>query len=360
MSQRSAYAEREGVIKRRTFAVQRRRAGNGLPVRYASFVIWKPYSVGETLLKLFASSAVVVALLFAVCGLVAAPGVAFAQQDIIGRIQVLPKFEKIAVGNIYTMYKVFDAEKPEKEIDKNTDIIQPYKIKNANVTCNFDFNGGIGFVEIYLNETKSLPWKNIARMLGLDPAKAVYDKKYSHSEFGGNIYRFKQYPNWLFNFDNGTKAFLYNLKPKPASLDLDKTLPDFTTPVLPEITPERFLGKTVEECESILGEAKYLNGVGMGKDRGLLARERYYKIAGFERIVITWRMESTDYYPPDLITMPIESQSHKIEYVIDKASAKTWQQALQKTGVNPSDYKCTLGKGGYQIKKPSEIGRAHV
>jgi hypothetical protein len=118
-----------------------------------------------------------------------------------------------------------------------------------------------------------------------------------------------------------------------------------------KIEPSQLLGKTVEECEALLGEAVYVEGMGLGKKKGRMQRHRHYKLPNGQPVVVVWNWdESAGFSPP--VILP---DSREAEYVIPKSKAKTWQDAFKIAGINPAGYKLNKDvKGeGYSLKKPS-------
>lgn len=115
-----------------------------------------------------------------------------------------------------------------------------------------------------------------------------------------------------------------------------------------KIKPSQLLGKTVEECEAILGEAAYVEGMGLGKKKGYMQRYRHYKLPSGQPVVVVWFC--ADGNPP-----PILPDSREAEYVIPKNKAKSWQDAFKVAGINPAGYKLIKGdKGdGYSVRNPS-------
>jgi hypothetical protein len=122
-----------------------------------------------------------------------------------------------------------------------------------------------------------------------------------------------------------------------------------------KIEPSQFLGKTVKECEAVLGKASYVEGLGLGRKAAHLHHYRYYKLAGVQRAIVVWDADykEEDYLPEDKTSIPIKRLSNEIQYVIPKGKAKTWQDAFKLVKVSPGGFKAVEKYDGFVITKLS-------
>lgn len=112
------------------------------------------------------------------------------------------------------------------------------------------------------------------------------------------------------------------------------------------IATSQVLGKTIEECEQILGPAKHVEGFDPQKPTGVMSQERYYKFPGFTRVKLMLRVEMKGGSIPQVRDRRLAPAVQNVVYTIPKATVKTWQEALKLTGLNPADFKVEEGSGG--------------
>ena len=103
------------------------------------------------------------------------------------------------------------------------------------------------------------------------------------------------------------------------------------------LDPKQFLGKTISECEKILGKPGYTAGVGTGnyKDHGNMAQSRFYKAPSITRIVLVRRVDESIPAPNnDMDKQTLNDVVTSINYQIQKSKAKTWQEAFKTIGLS--------------------------
>lgn len=116
----------------------------------------------------------------------------------------------------------------------------------------------------------------------------------------------------------------------------------FRTVSLPK--PGQFLGKTIEECEKILGPPGYSAGVGTGnyKDHGNMAQIRYYKSPGLTRLVLMRLVDESIPLAADPEKRLLRPTVSVVSYQIPKARIKTWQAAFNLLGMSTKGVKAEV------------------
>ncbi|MES2465052.1 MAG: hypothetical protein V4671_31185 [Armatimonadota bacterium] len=112
------------------------------------------------------------------------------------------------------------------------------------------------------------------------------------------------------------------------------------------LSPKQLIGKTIEECEQILGPAKYVEGFDPQKPTGVMSQERYYKFPGFTRVKLLLRVEMKNGSLLPVKDRRLDPAIQNVIYTIPKAKVKTWQEALKMVGLNPADFTVEDGSNG--------------
>lgn len=94
--------------------------------------------------------------------------------------------------------------------------------------------------------------------------------------------------------------------------------------------PRQLLGKSIAECEKLLGKPGYATGVGTGnyENHGNMAQSRYYKAPSITRLVLIRVVPENSPLADDPDQRPLKPHVSSVEYQIPKNRVKTWQQAL--------------------------------